>query len=37
MESRKIILMNLFAGNEWRHRHREWTCGHSKGGQGGMN
>ena len=26
-----MILMNLFAGKEWRHRCREWTCGHSEG------
>ena len=25
MESRKMILMNLFAGQEWRHRPREQT------------
>ena len=31
MESRKMVLMNLFAGKEWRHRHREWTFGHSGG------
>ena len=29
MESRKMVLMNLFAGKEWRHRHREQSCGHS--------
>ena len=31
MESRKMVLMNLFEGNEWRHRCREWICGHSQG------
>ena len=31
MESRKMVLMNLFAGEEWRCRHREWTCGPSAG------
>ena len=31
MESRKMMLMNLFAGQEWRHRRREWACGHSRG------
>ena len=36
MESRKKALMNLFAGKEWRHRSREWTCGHGEG-KGGMN
>ena len=28
-ESRKMILMNLFTGKEWRCRHRKQTCGHS--------
>ena len=31
MESRKIVLMNLFAGKEWGDRCREWTCGHGWG------
>ena len=26
-----MVLMNLFSGKEWRHRHREWTCGHREG------
>ena len=34
MESRKIVLMNLFAGQQWRCRHREKTCGHSRGRKG---
>ena len=25
MESRKMVLMKLFAGQQWRHRHREET------------
>ena len=29
MESRKMVLMNLFIGKEWRHRCGEWTCVHS--------
>ena len=29
MESRKMVLMNLFTGKEWRRRCREWTCEHS--------
>ena len=29
-KSRKMILMNLFSGKEWRRRCREWTCGHSR-------
>ena len=31
MESRKMVLMNLLAGQQLRHRHREETCGHSGG------
>ena len=31
MESRKMVLMNLFAGPQWRDRYREQTCGHSGG------
>ena len=31
MKSRKTVLMNLFAGREWRCRYREWTCGHTRG------
>ena len=27
MESRKMVLMNLFAGQQWRNRHREQTYG----------
>ena len=26
VESRKMVLMNLFAGQQWRCRHREQTC-----------
>ena len=26
-----MVLLNLFAGMEWRLRYREWTCGHRKG------
>ena len=26
IESRKMVLMNLFAGQQWRHRHREQIC-----------
>ena len=32
MESREMVLMNLFAGQAWRFRHREQTYGH--GGRG---
>ena len=37
MESRKMILMNLFAGHEKRRRRRELTCGHGGGGKGGWD
>ena len=37
MESRKMILMNLFAGQQWKCRHREWTWRHSGGGEDGIN
>ena len=33
-ESRKTVLMNLFAGQEWRCGHRERTCGHNRGRPG---
>ena len=36
MESRKMVQMNVFAGQEERHRCREWMCGH-RGQGGGMN
>ena len=28
MESRKTVPKNLFAGQQWRCRYREQTCGH---------
>ena len=31
MECRKMALMNLFGGQQWRCRHREQTYGHSGG------
>ena len=31
MESRKMVPMNLSAGQEQRHRHRKQACGHSRG------
>ena len=36
MESRKMVLMNLFAGQQWTLRHREQTYGH-EAGEGGMD
>jgi len=32
MESRKMVPMNLFAGQQWRNRHREQTYGQGAGG-----
>ena len=29
-----MVLMDLFAGEEWRCRCREWTCVRSGGGRG---
>ena len=37
MESRKMALMNLFAKQQWRCRHREQTCRHKREGDGGTN
>ena len=37
MKSRKMVLVNPFAGQRWRHRHRKQTCGHSGGGEGGTD
>ena len=34
MESRRMVLMNLFAKQQWRHRHREQTCGQCWGRRG---
>ena len=34
MESRKMVPMNLFAGQQWRNRHREHTNGHGVGAGG---
>ena len=34
-ESRKMVLKNLFSGQQWRNRHREQTYGHvERGGEG---
>ena len=35
VESRKVVQMNLFAGQEYRHRHREQRYGHQSGKRGG--
>ena len=38
MESRKMVLKNLFTGKQWRNRHREQTYGHGeRGGEGEMH
>ena len=29
MESRKMVLMNILAGQQWRYRHTDQTCGGS--------
>ena len=34
MKSRKVVLMNLLSGQEYRGRCREWACGHIKGRRG---
>ena len=34
LESREMVLMNLFAGQRWRQGCREETCGHSGGKKG---
>ena len=33
MESRNMVLMNLFAVQQWRRRHREQICGQRKRGK----
>ena len=35
MESRKMVLINLFAGQQWRNRHREQTYGQGERGEEG--
>ena len=30
-----MVLMNLFAGEEWRRRYTEWTCRGRKNGTNG--
>ena len=37
MESRRMVLKNLFTGHQWRNRHQEQTYGHGeRGGEGDM-
>ena len=37
MESRKMVLKNLFTGQQWRNRHKEQIYGHGeRGGEGEM-
>ena len=37
LESRKMVLKNLFSGQQWRNRHREYTYGHGeREGEGEM-
>ena len=33
MGSRKMVLKNLFAGQQWRNTHREQTYGHGERGR----
>ena len=33
MKSRKMVLMKLFVGQQWRQRHREQTYGHGSLGR----
>ena len=35
MESRKVVLNNLFSGHQWRNRHREQTYGQGEKGEEG--
>ena len=35
MESRKMVLNNLFTGQQWRNRHREQSYGHGEKGRSG--
>ena len=37
MESRKMVLMNLFAGQKWRWQPREQTLDTAGKEEGGMN
>ena len=37
IESRKMVLMNLFVGKGWRHQYRGQTYGYSQEGEGGTN
>ena len=38
MESRKMVLKNLFIGQQWRNRHREQIYGHGeRGGEAEMD
>ena len=37
MESKNMVLMNLFAGKDWRSRCREWTCKYRRRNENGMN
>lgn len=34
MESRKVVLMNLFSEKEWRHKHREQLADTMEGVEG---
>ena len=36
-ETRKVVLMNLFSGKEWRHKHREQLVDTMEEGEGRTN
>ena len=36
MKSRKMVMINLSTGQQWRGRHREQNCGYSGGERSGM-
>ena len=33
MESRKMVLKNLFPGQQWRNKHKQQTYGHGERGE----
>ena len=37
MESTKVVLMSLFAGQQLRRIHKEQTCGHREAGRRGWD
>ena len=37
MESRKMVLTDPVAGQEWKHKHREWILDTAREGEDGTN